>query len=802
MSSSVVRRWGRAICLIFLLACVVAAFGADAAQEKGGLRGIVQGPEGKAVAGALVAAVPYGGDRIAATTLSRADGTFSLEGLQPGKYGLTATAPGLTAAYLGDLAVEGGRVLEGRKVLLGGEGFTVRGTVKDGDGRPIARAALLAYRFSEVEGDIFQAEADEEGNYAIQLPKATYLLKAEKSGFEGTPNRIKKPEDQTMDLQLTSAAKANSPAPSEVTAWIRANAIPLMTCEAGHGFKDMEPLKKVVGDAHVVALGEATHGTREFFQFKHRMLEFLVSEMGFTVFGIEASYPESLAVNDYVLHGTGDPAKALAGMYFWTWDTEEVLDMIRWMRRYNEDPAHIRKVKFYGFDMQFASVAVQRVLSYVHKVDPAYEEKAKEAIAPMKGEKFARLPQDKKKAMAQGIEILLKRFDDNRSEYVAKSSAEEWTLMRQHLRIIQQCEANQESYTSGGANLRDRFMAENVQWIVNNEGPGTKAVIWAHNGHVSFDGEGYSYGPMGSFLKKALGKDLLVMGFAFDQGSFQAIESNPNGSSRGLIPFTVGPSPKGSLNGALAGAAVPLFVLDIRRVPSDGPVGAWWRKPHKERTIGAMYNESAPDNFWMPLVPVNNYDALFFVEKTTAAKANPSGKRSGGPGSGLKPAPSAGNLSFESGQTGQEPPEWHTSQKGYKAVISDNHPYEGRQCAVLIADPEAEGNFGTLMQKIDGTPYRGKRVRFQAAVRTELSGDGNWAGLWMRVDRKGGQMGFFDNMEDRPITCGEWKVFQVEGDVAADAEELNFGLLLAGSGKAWIDAASLEAVAATVPAKP
>jgi hypothetical protein len=72
-------------------------------------------------------------------------------------------------------------------------------------------------------------------------------------------------------------------------------------------------------------MGEATHGSREFFQMKHRMLEFLAEKMGFTVFAIEANWPESLAVNDFVLNGEGDPAVALAGMYFWTWNTEEVL---------------------------------------------------------------------------------------------------------------------------------------------------------------------------------------------------------------------------------------------------------------------------------------------------------------------------------------------------------------------------------------------------------------------------------------------------------------------------------------------
>src|SRR5664279_2343903 len=115
---------------------------------------------------------------------------------------------------------------------------------------------------------------------------------------------------------------AQSTAP--VTEWVRGNAIRLTTVEAGHGFKDMEPLKKVVGNARIVSLGEATHGSREFFQLKHRILEFLATEMGFTIFSIEANMPEAYKLNDFVLKGEGDPATLIKGMYFWTWDTEAV----------------------------------------------------------------------------------------------------------------------------------------------------------------------------------------------------------------------------------------------------------------------------------------------------------------------------------------------------------------------------------------------------------------------------------------------------------------------------------------------
>ena len=163
-----------------------------------------------------------------------------------------------------------------------------------------------------------------------------------------------------------------------VVDWIRGNAIPLSTPEAGRGFSDLQPLKAVIGDARIVALGEATHGSREFFQLKHRMLEFLATEMGFTVFSIEANLPEAYRLNDYVLEGAGDPAQLLRGMYFWTWDTEEVLVMIRWMREFNQ--AGKGRVQFTGFDMQTPTVAAGIVRDFVSRYDETYGATVAEAM--------------------------------------------------------------------------------------------------------------------------------------------------------------------------------------------------------------------------------------------------------------------------------------------------------------------------------------------------------------------------------------------------------------------------------------
>jgi erythromycin esterase-like protein len=171
-----------------------------------------------------------------------------------------------------------------------------------------------------------------------------------------------------MIMWLASAlAPAAAPTPAELD-WLRQKLVPLKSCEAGKDFDDLAPFKAIVGDARIVSLGECTHGTREVFQMKHRLLEYLAAECGFTVFSIEASMPEAYRLNDYVLEGKGDPAKLIAGMYFWTWNTEEVLAMVRWMRDYNQSGKG--RLQFTGFDMQTPDVAMENVTRFLQANDP------------------------------------------------------------------------------------------------------------------------------------------------------------------------------------------------------------------------------------------------------------------------------------------------------------------------------------------------------------------------------------------------------------------------------------------------
>ncbi|MGD8414321.1 MAG: erythromycin esterase family protein, partial [Candidatus Latescibacterota bacterium] len=176
-------------------------------------------------------------------------------------------------------------------------------------------------------------------------------------------------------VAVAGSGAHNEPGTPEAR-WLAANAIPFDTPVAGGGFADLEPLEAIVGDARIVGLGEVTHGTREHFQMKHRLVQFLASEMGFTIFSIEASTPEAYRLNDYVLRGEGDPESLIAGMYFWTWNTEEVLAMVEWMRRFNASGRGT--IQFTGFDMQTPDVAAGIVVDFLSGVAPG---DAKEARA-------------------------------------------------------------------------------------------------------------------------------------------------------------------------------------------------------------------------------------------------------------------------------------------------------------------------------------------------------------------------------------------------------------------------------------
>src|SRR5215470_16028170 len=182
--------------------------------------------------------------------------------------------------------------------------------------------------------------------------------------------------------QRAHAEATGSPAGEDVVAWLKANALPLASVEPGSPFNDLAPLRPMLSKARVVSLGDSNDGTREFFKIKHRLIEYCVAELGFTIIAFGANYGSMLAVNDYVLHGKGDIADVIApGVGVEIYDTEEVLALIEWVRAWNL--SHARKVQFHGLGMRSSPPALLHLLAYLERVAPELAVTSERILAPL-----------------------------------------------------------------------------------------------------------------------------------------------------------------------------------------------------------------------------------------------------------------------------------------------------------------------------------------------------------------------------------------------------------------------------------
>src|SRR5262249_29030886 len=154
-------------------------------------------------------------------------------------------------------------------IALESPGPRLTGKVLDSKGKPLGGGFLLLSRISDESGDLFVSAVSQDGTFDVLLPRARYQASLSREEYEPFATPFSMETAGTEPIRLRTLAEANAPPPPQAIAWLKRNAVRLESVEAGHGFADMRPLKALVGDARIVALGEGTHGTREFFQFKH-----------------------------------------------------------------------------------------------------------------------------------------------------------------------------------------------------------------------------------------------------------------------------------------------------------------------------------------------------------------------------------------------------------------------------------------------------------------------------------------------------------------------------------------------------
>jgi erythromycin esterase len=403
---------------------------------------------------------------------------------------------------------------------------------------------------------------------------------------------------------------------------------PLESVEPDGDLSDLHPLGEMVGDAAVVGVGEATHSSREFFTTKHRVFRYLVENHGFTTFGLETNWSAGLRLNRYVLDGEGDARQIMHEEFpeFWVqpWNTREYLDLIEWMRAYNQ--THADKVRFMAFDTYYpAEVVIDEVIGYVEDHYPdllAQVTEHYQALRPSDLTTFmtehwdTAVPERHAQAeQARQVLDLLERQDPGPDPEGLSWAVQHATVLHQTASLwafdIEDPEAGPRAME-----YRDQVMADNVAWW--HEQTGDRILVSAHNGHIAnetLEPEAYPK-VQGTFLRERLGDGYLSVGFTFNQGSFNALESaETSADSVGIQPqaFTLAPAEPGSNEHVLDQVSHQNYLIDLRTAPHE--VRDWLRGSRPTRDTGTSWP-----------VPVQHaslaasYDILIHLHEVTAAQ--------------------------------------------------------------------------------------------------------------------------------------------------------------------------------------
>ncbi|HEX6864739.1 MAG TPA: erythromycin esterase family protein, partial [Thermoanaerobaculia bacterium] len=248
-----------------------------------------------------------------------------------------------------------------------------------------------------------------------------------------------------------------------------------------------------------------------------------------------------------------------------------------------------------GFDMQASPVAIENARAFLTLADPGYLPQAETVFAKVAAADARSQATPADIAAAQG---LFAYMSGRRADYLAAGFPEadvDWAI--QNARILVQLVESLVSIPS-----RDKSMADNAAWILDHAPAGSKIVLWAHNGHVR-----KRPGFMGGYLDQRYGRDQYVLGFAYEEGSYNAV------GPFGLTSHATIPPPPDTLETFLGAAGIPRYILDLRGMGEDAP-GSWLKRSHRMKAIGAL---AVRCEGFVPTTAADEYDGLIWIESTS-----------------------------------------------------------------------------------------------------------------------------------------------------------------------------------------
>ncbi|MFE5853697.1 erythromycin esterase family protein [Streptomyces sp. NPDC056500] len=388
---------------------------------------------------------------------------------------------------------------------------------------------------------------------------------------------------------------------------------------------DLGPLRRMIGDASIVGMGEATHGSHEFFRTKARVFKELVRRDGFATFSLEANWSAGVRLNDHVLHGKGDPRQIMREEFqnaYFPWNTQEYLDLVRWMRGHNirhpERPVH-----FMGNDSAHAGPQLfDLVTRYVGERHPRLlpeftrlyraSRPPESASVDQTMKAYLAKPLAERRELATDVQRALTLLEQQRPH--RDRDRHVWAV--QHARAIAQVGTmySFDYSTPGGTaqmmRYRDQIMAENTVWWQRQTG--RRVLLSAHNGHVGYESSNTAQYPkvQGAFLRDLVGDAYVNVGFTFGQGSFRALDlTDP---AEPVRTFSVGPPEAGSAEVVLERVSRQSYTIDLRTVPSIART--WLNTARPVRSIGAGWPDPPQA---VRLAP--SYDVLIHLPRITPA---------------------------------------------------------------------------------------------------------------------------------------------------------------------------------------
>ena len=414
---------------------------------------------------------------------------------------------------------------------------------------------------------------------------------------------------------------------------IRANLHPLTGASS-----DYDPLMGRVGNARFVLLGEASHGTHEFYRERAQITKRLIEEKDFTAVAVEADWPDAYRINRFV-RGTSTDAEAidsLAGFKrfpTWMWRNADVLDFIGWLRAHNDSlSAGANKVGFYGLDLYSLHASIEAVLGYLNKIDPEAARRARyryscfdhfgentQAYGYAAG--FGLTESCENEVVSQLIELRRRAADYASRD--GRVAADDFFFAEQNARLVKNAEEYYRSMFRGSVaswNLRDGHMAETLESLVRHlerQGQQAKVVVWEHNSHLG-DARATEMSErgelnVGQLVRERYGTSAVLIGFSTYTGTVTAATDWDGPAERKRVR----PALKESYEALFHEAGEPRFLI-LSQVEAAAPVLS---EPRLERAIGVIYRpETERQSHYFYARLTDQFDAVLHLDQTRAVE--------------------------------------------------------------------------------------------------------------------------------------------------------------------------------------